>query len=163
MNQLSLIGLIALSAALLAGCATQGGNTSQQQSAVQQTSATVPAKPSGTVQVTFTHVAFIGSGARGNGILNFQGKQYPFEVTGLGVSGTAVARVNAVGEVYGLNTPADFAGAYVQEKSDLALGDTGRGGLWLRNEHGVIMRLNASMTGAALTLGADAVRVSMRQ
>ena len=162
MNQVSLIGLVALSAALLAGCATHGGNTSQQQSAAQQTSATVPAKPSGTVQVTFTHVAFIG-GIRGNGILNFQGKQYPFEVTGLGVSGTAVARVNAVGEVYGLNTPADLAGAYVQEQSDLGLRNTGREGLWLKNEHGVSMRLDASLRGAALTLGADAVRVSLRQ
>ena len=161
MNQLSLIGLIALSAALLAGCATHGGNTSQQQSAAQQTSATVPAETSGTVQVTFTHIAFIG-GTRGNGILNFQGKEYAFEVTGLGVSGTAVARVNAAGAVYGLNTLADFAGAYVQEQSDFALGNTGRGGLWLRNEHGVIMRLDAPMRGATLTLGADAVRVSMR-
>ena len=162
MNQVSLICLVALSAALLAGCATHGGNTSQQQSAAQQTSASVPAKPSGTIQVTFTHVAFIG-GIRGNGILNFQGKQYPFEVTGLGVSGTALARVNAVGEVYGLDTLASFAGAYVQEQNDLALRNTGRGGLWLRNEHGVIMRLDASMRGAALTLGADAMHVSMRQ
>jgi hypothetical protein len=71
--------------------------------------------------------------------------------------------VNAVGEVYGLNTLAGFAGTYVQEKSELALGNTGRGGLWLRNEQGVSMRLDASMRGAALTLGADAVRVSMRQ
>lgn len=164
MHQLSVvISLIALSAALLAGCANHDGNTSQQQRAAQPTSAAAPAKPSGAVQITFNHVAFIGD-ARGNGVLNFQGKQYPFEVTGLSVRGVAAARVRATGEIYGLNTPADLAGAYVQEEqSDSTLGNAGGGGLRLKNEHGVVMRLDAPLRGAALTLGADAARVSMRQ
>lgn len=163
MNHLRFISFIALSAVFLAGCATNGGNGSQQEKAAQQAPTAVPEKPSGTVQIDFTQIAFIGSGAKGNGVLTFQGRQYPFEVTGVGVGGFGAAKVNATGEVYGLNRLADFAGAYAQGRIGLVVGDTGKGGLWLRNEHGVVMRLESRMRGVALTLGADVLRVSMGQ
>ena len=49
----------------------------------------------------------------GNGVLNFEGKRYPFKVDGLGVVDLGVARIEGAGEVYNLGKLADFSGNYV--------------------------------------------------
>ena len=40
--------------------------------------------PSGTVQISQTQIAFVGSANLGGGRLNFGGKSYPFTIGGLG-------------------------------------------------------------------------------
>jgi hypothetical protein len=44
-----------------------------------------------------------------------------------------------------------------------AIGTARAGDLWLQNEAGVIMHLKAKRTGLMLSLGGDAVVISMRQ
>jgi hypothetical protein len=44
-----------------------------------------------------------------------------------------------------------------------AIGTASAGDLWLQNEAGVIMHLKAKRTGLMLSLGGDAVVISMRQ
>jgi hypothetical protein len=86
-----------------------------------------------------------------------------FYVGGLGVGGIGVSTIDARGDVYGLRRLSDFPGAYAQGRYGFALGTTSAGDLWLQNEHGVIMRLRAKREGLMLSLGGDAVVITMNQ
>lgn len=108
------------------------------------------------------NVAFIGSGAGGTGNLEFRGHSYPFTIGGLGVGGVGASAIDATGEVYNLRDVSRFAGEYGQVRYGFALGQMSNGDLWLQNAAGVIMHLRAQRTGLMLSLGGDAVVVSMR-
>jgi hypothetical protein len=114
---------------------------------------------SGTVRIEQVQIAFIGSGNLGGGVLNYGGQQYDIEVGGLGVGGIGVSRMVATGIVYNLHDVRDFAGAYIQGRYGMALGDLSGGELLLQNTKGVALRLKAERTGLALSLGGDAVYI----
>ena len=136
----------------LAACTTQSGSMSLQD------------KPlSGYVQMTQVQAAYIGSGNEGNGTLRYHGHTYSFTVGGLGVGGIGLSKIEAKGEVYGLERLSDFPGAYVQGRYGLAVGNASVGDLWLKNGNGVIMRLVAKRQGLMLSLGGDAVVIQMNQ
>jgi hypothetical protein len=116
--------------------------------------------PSGTVEINETQFALILGGSVGGGVLHFKGKSYPFKTSGLKVGGIGVAKVAAVGEVYDLKRVSDFPGTYVKGSVGFALGG-GVGGLILKNEHGVVMRLESTLQGIALTLGVEGMTVKM--
>lgn len=117
--------------------------------------------PDGTVTMTQVQVAYIGSGGGGTGTLYYKSKAYPFTVGGLGVGGIGASTLDATGEVYKLKSIADFPGAYVQGRYGFALGTESAGDLWLQNDAGVILHLKAKRTGLMLSLGGDAVVISM--
>jgi hypothetical protein len=108
-------------------------------------------------------VAFIGSGAIGGGTLRFNKRTYEITVGGLGIGGIGASRLTATGSVYNLGNREDFAGAYLQIREGWALGDEGRGTLWLRNAKGVVMRLATKRRGLQLSLGADGVVIGFKQ
>jgi hypothetical protein len=83
-------------------------------------------------------------------------------VGGLGIGGIGASTINAQGEVYGLEKLSDFAGAYAQGRYGVVIGDASAGDLWLHNDKGVIMHLKAKRTGLMLSLGGDAVIISMQ-
>lgn len=119
--------------------------------------------PDGTVDMREVQVAYIGSGGGGSGTLYYHGSFYPFTIAGLGVGGIGASTIDAEGEVYKLNNLADFSGAYGQGRYGFAFGDKSGGDLWMQNEAGVIMHLKAKRTGLMLSLGGDAVVISMSQ
>jgi hypothetical protein len=139
----------------IAGCSSSSQPMDQQSVAGKQ--------PDGTVDMNQVQAAFIGSGGGGSGTLNFRGQSYPFAVGGLGIGGIGASTINAAGEVYGLNKVSDFPGAYAQGRYGIVVGNASAGDLWLRNEKGVIMHLKAKRTGLMLSLGGDAVIISMQQ
>jgi len=98
----------------------------------------------------------------GGGTLRYGGKSYPVTVGGLGVGGFGASRLTASGTVYGLGHREDFAGAYLQVRTGWALGDQGKGTLWLRNDKGVTMRLKTRRQGLHLSLGADGVLINFK-
>lgn len=138
--------------AFLAGC-SQGGTP--------QTSAPPP-KPDGTITMHQVQAAFIGSGSGGTGTLVFQGRSYPFTIGGLGVGGIGASTIDATGEVYNLKSVKDFAGAYVQGRMGYALGTKSHGDLWLKNDAGVVLHLDAHRTGLMLSLGGDVIVIDMK-
>ncbi|CAN5336030.1 hypothetical protein BH10PSE8_BH10PSE8_09160 [soil metagenome] len=117
----------------------------------------------GTVRIEQLQVAFIGSGAIGGGSLNFGGRSYGITVGGLGIGGIGASRLKATGTVYGLRDVNDFVGPYVQLREGWAIGDKGRGRLWLRNTKGVTLRLATQRRGLQLSLGADGVVIGFKQ
>ena len=58
--------------------------------------------PDGTIEMHEAQAAYIGSGSGGNGVLFFRGREYPFDVGGLGVGGIGVSTIEATGAVYNL-------------------------------------------------------------
>lgn len=119
--------------------------------------------PSGFVEMRETQAALIASGGSGEGALTFQGRTYPFTVAGLGVGGIGFSRVNAQGEVYNLTDVADFPGTYAQGRYGAVAGSASVGELWLENAEGVVMHLKAEREGLMLSIGADAVVITMSE
>ncbi|SJZ37342.1 hypothetical protein SAMN02745126_00707 [Enhydrobacter aerosaccus] len=119
--------------------------------------------PSGTVDMNEVQVAYIGSGGGGTGTLFYRGNTYTFQIAGLGVGGIGASTIDAKGEVYKLNNLSQFPGAYAQGRYGFALGSTSGGDLWMQNESGVIMHLKAKREGLMLSLGGDAVVISMNR
>ncbi len=118
-------------------------------------------RPSGSVTVRQVQVAFIGSGAMGGGTLYFRGRAYPFKLGGLGIGGIGISKLDAVGTVYNLRRLEDFNGVYGQARTGWAIGDQGRGKMWLQNSNGVYLELHARRQGLSLSLGADGMVVRL--
>jgi len=118
-------------------------------------------QPSGYLTMNQVQAAFIGSGGGGGGELSFRGGMYRFSVAGLGIGGIGVSSIDAEGEVYKLSSLAEFPGAYAQARYGYAFGTASSGDLWLQNDAGVILHLKAKRTGLMLSLGGDAVVISL--
>ena len=119
-------------------------------------------KPSGTVAIDETQFAFIVGGSVGGGQLTFHGKEYPFKVGGLTAgANVGVSKMSAAGEVYDLEEISKFPGTYTKLEASITLGG-GMGGLRLKNENGVIMRLESRTQGLQLNVGsASGIKVTM--
>jgi hypothetical protein len=126
--------------------------------------ATVTATPGGTqapgtidLNQTSSDDALVGGG--GSGTVAFNGRVYHFAIGGLGVDGSAVAILATTGEVYRLGDIAQFPGTYRQASAGASQPSQDSGGLWIQNEHGVIIHLKAPPQGQVPALHDDAVRV----
>jgi hypothetical protein len=114
--------------------------------------------PSGTVRLTETFA--VGAGY-GSGILRFQGQTVRFELVGSIVGGLGAERIEAAGEVYKLNSVADFPGIYSQGVGAAGLNTSTKGDLWLASKAGVIMHLVGTQSGGSLSLGRDEVYIKL--
>ena len=139
---------LALAMAVAAVIAIQHGSAFAQSSKIQE---------SGTVTINQGQIAFIFSANVGGGNLQYQGKTYPFSISGLGVGGFGISSIEATGVVYDLKKLSDFDGAYGQARTGIVFGTVSAGTLWLENSEGVYLRLKAKRKGIALALGADAI------
>jgi len=119
------------------------------------------AHPSGSVNIHQVQVAFIGSGAVGGGTLYFHGRSYPFKLGGLGIGGIGISTIDAAGSVYNLHRLEDFDGVYGQARTGWAVGEQGKGRMWLQNSNGVYLHLRARRQGLSLSLGADGMVVRL--
>jgi hypothetical protein len=99
--------------------------------------------------------ALLGGG--GNGTVFFNGRSWPFSIGGLGVEGSSIAILRTTGQVYDLQDLAKFPGNYWKAPSAGAAP-----GLWLRNEHGTLMRIAAPPGGRLPDIGLDGVRVILQ-
>ena len=118
-------------------------------------------QPSGRVTISQVQIAFIGSGTVGGGTLFYRGRSYPFKLGGLGIGGIGISRLEASGGVYNLRRLEDFNGVYGQARTGWAIGQHGKGEMWLQNSNGVYLRLRARRQGLSLSLGADGMLVQL--
>ena len=86
------VAMLSACALYLAGCT---GNIALGPEAVKGKT------PDGTVDMQEVQAAYIGSGAAGTGVLTFRGKDYKFQVGGVGIGGIGLSTVDAAGEVVG--------------------------------------------------------------
>lgn len=122
-----------------------------------------PKQPVGTVNITETQFALIVGGSRGSGVLKYQGKTFPFKISGMSVgANVGVSKVSLAGEVYDMPDISKFSGTFTKLESSITLGG-GVGGTILKNQNGVIMRLTSTSEGVQLNLSSSGVTVKLDQ
>jgi len=85
----------------------------------------------------------------------------PVQARRAGIGGIGVSRLDASGAVYNMRNLQDINGVYGQARSGWAIGDQGRGRMWLQNANGVYLKLQARRQGLALSLGADGMVIEL--
>jgi hypothetical protein len=117
----------------------------------------------GTVRVAVAKAGFIVSAGGGKGVLTFRHRNYSFTVQGLSLGLTAGASVNKlVGRAEHINKLSDFAGTY----SVLGAGGAfvgGVGGVQLRNDKGVTIRLQGPKAGLEVSANITKVVITLDQ
>jgi len=116
--------------------------------------------PSGTIKIDETQLGFIIGGDIGKGTLTYQGVDYSFKTGGIKVGGVGIAKISAVGEVYDLFDLSQFPGTYVAGDYGISLGG-GVGGMVLKNQNNVFMRLRSTMEGVDLNVGLEGLNVKL--
>src|SRR4030067_2770979 len=116
--------------------------------------------PSGTIEIDETQLGFIIGGDIGKGVLHYKGVDFYFKTGGIKVGGMGIAKISAVGEVYDLFDIDQFPGIYVTGDYGLVLGG-GVGGLVLKNENGVYLRLRSTLEGGALAVGLEGITIKL--
>ena len=92
---------------------------------------------------------------------SFVARNIRFRSAGSGSAVSASPQLTREGEVYNLRELSQFPGTYGQARYGFAIGSSSAGDLWMQNEAGVILRLKAKREGLILSLGGDAVVISM--
>ena len=119
-------------------------------------------EPVGTVRLTKTEVGFIISVGGGEGVLKFEGQEYPFRIGGLGVGGVGIHGVTASGNVYNLDSVSDFEGTYGELRGGITLLGAHAGATKLENgQTGAVMTLKGDAEGIRLNIGIDGVRIRL--
>jgi len=116
---------------------------------------------SGTIEVSSTSIAFLASAQTGGGTLEFEGMEYEFKISGLGVGGIGIQTANAIGVVYNLEKLSDFEGTYSQARMGATVGK-GKSTIGLNNSKGVYIELKSSNKGLALASGIDGIKITLK-
>jgi hypothetical protein len=118
--------------------------------------------PDGTVKISSGSVA-VGVGfSWGGGVLTYQGKDYPFDVSGLSVADVGISQAEASGSVYHLKHLADFDGNYTGVSAGATVAGGG-GGMALKNQNGVVLNLVGTTQGLKFKLAVDGVKITLKQ
>lgn len=118
-------------------------------------------QPSGTVSIETTSVA-VGIGySWGEGVLNFQGKEYKFKIKGISVVDVGVSTISAKGHVYHLSRISDFPGTFSAAEAGIALG-AGAGASTMENQYGVVMSLTSTKAGIKFKLAPEGLKVQLQ-
>ncbi len=97
----------------------------------------------------------------GDGVLNFHGHHYRFDVKGVNVAAVGYSTVTGRGRVYNLHRVADFSGTYAAATGEATVG-TGLGGQVLVNGAGVQLRIDNISKGARLSGSADGIQLTLK-
>jgi hypothetical protein len=119
------------------------------------------AQPDGTVTFSGGSVAAGIGFVWGHGDLNFGGESHPFKLSGLSVVDVGAANISASGQVYNLKKLADFSGNYVAVSAGLTVAGGGSAA-YLKNEHGVVIKLESTTVGLRFNLSGDGVKVTLK-
>jgi hypothetical protein len=118
-------------------------------------------KPDGTLTLSGGSVA-VGIGYTwGHGELKTSDQTQKFTIKGISVVDVGATGFDARGTVYSLKTLTDFPGTYVAAGAGVAVVN-GVTAVYLRNEHGVVIKLISDTTGLKFNLSADGVRIALK-
>ncbi|MGD9191733.1 MAG: hypothetical protein PVH58_07410 [Desulfobacterales bacterium] len=146
---------ILLIVAVAFGCSSTNGSKS-----TTATKSQTGEWPSGSIHFEEWQFMAMLAGNKGHGTLGYNGKTYKFKVTGMGAGGYGVDKLSATGEVYRLKDIADFPGNYSELRGGIVLGK-GIGGLYIRNDKGVAIKLKTHAEGVALSIGVQGLTIQM--
>ena len=117
--------------------------------------------PDGTISLKGGSVA-VGIGYTwGHGELNYEKGSHEFSIKGISVVDVGATNFTAAGNVYHLTKLSDFSGNYVAAGAGVTVAGGGTG-VYLKNEHGVVIKLVATDVGLKFNLSADGVHVNLK-
>jgi hypothetical protein len=120
--------------------------------------------PTGLVKLNFKSVGVGVGGSSGEGVLSYQGKDYPFTISGFNVADVGVANFQGAGKVYDLKNLQDFSGNYAAAQAAFSIRG-GQGEISMRNGKGVTLVVLASEgkeMGTRLSLGPAGVTLRLK-
>jgi hypothetical protein len=126
----------------------------------ESTDAVTGTQSDGTVNVTGGSIAAGIGFSWGHGQLNYGGQSHAFKISGVSLVDVGVANISASGHVYNLKNLADFNGNYVAMTAGMTVAGGGSAA-YLKNEHGVVIKLHSTDVGLRFNLSADGVKVTL--
>ena len=98
----------------------------------------------------------------GHGDLEYKQGSHRFTIKGVSIVDVGATDFTASGHVYNLKNLEDFSGNYVAAGAGITIAGGGSA-LYLKNEHGVVVKLIATDVGLKFTLSADGVHVALKK
>ncbi|HEY1267238.1 MAG TPA: hypothetical protein VGH16_08280 [Candidatus Binatia bacterium] len=120
--------------------------------------------PAAMIRVSAKSVALGVGYSWGDGTLQYQGKEYPFSVTGLSLVNIGMSGFTGVGKVYDLKRASDFSGNYAGTGATFAVAG-GASDITIRNASGVVIVLSGDQTkqsGTQFSLAAGGVNIKLK-
>jgi Envelope integrity protein A len=119
------------------------------------------ATPDGAVSLKGGSVA-VGIGYTwGHGELTYRDAAHQFSIKGVSVVDVGATNYTASGNVYNLKDLTNFTGNYVAAGAGITIAGGGTA-VYLKNEHGVVIKLVSTDVGLKFKLSADGIHVSLQ-
>ena len=118
--------------------------------------------PDGKVKMTGKTIAAGVGYSWGSGVLTFQGKDYPFTISGFSAGDFGFSVAELSGEVSNLKKLEDFNGNYTSFGAGITIAGGGSGAT-MKNQNGVVMNVVATTQGLTFKLGVDGLKVELTQ
>jgi hypothetical protein len=119
-------------------------------------------KPDATVKLTGKSVAAGVGFSWGSGVLTYQGKDYPFSVSGLSAGNIGAGSADLTGDVFNLKTVDDFNGTFTSVGAGATVAGGG-GAMSMRNQNGVVMNVVGTTKGLTFKLGVDGMKIELKK
>jgi hypothetical protein len=119
-------------------------------------------KVDATLTMSEGQVAFGIGFSWGKGVLTFQGKEYPFKVSGISVVDVGITKATSSGKVFNLKKIEDFNGNYTAGSAEGTVAG-GAGVLKMKNQNGVEIELYSTTQGVNLKLALEGVKITLEK
>ncbi|HVO95505.1 MAG TPA: hypothetical protein VMT22_21795, partial [Terriglobales bacterium] len=120
--------------------------------------------PAGLILLNFKSVGIGIGGSSGDGVLSYQGRDYPLTISGLNLADFGASEFHGAGKVYDLKNLADFSGNYAAAQATFAVRG-GQGSLSMRNAKGVtvvILQDQGKESGTRIGLGPSGMTLKLK-
>jgi hypothetical protein len=120
--------------------------------------------PSGLVTLTLKTVALGVGGSSGDGTLNFQGRSYPFSISGMSLVDIGISTYTGAGKVYDLRSPGDLTGTFAASQATFAIGG-GDSAMTMKNDRGVtivILKNEGQESGTQFSIGPAGLKIALK-
>jgi len=97
----------------------------------------------------------------GRGTVNYQGGDHKFKINGVSVVDVGGTKIRATGVVMHLDKLADFGGTYIAWGAGVTVA-AGGSAVYMKNEHGVVIKLLSSTQGLRFNLSGNGVKVTLQ-
>jgi hypothetical protein len=119
-------------------------------------------KPDATVKMTGKSLSAGVGYSWGSGTLTYQGKEYPFSISGLSAGNIGAGSAELSGQVFNLKNLEDFNGNYTSVGAGATVAGGG-GGMAMKNQNGVTMNVAGTTRGLTFKLGVDGMKVQLKK
>jgi hypothetical protein len=98
----------------------------------------------------------------GSGVLTYQGKDYPFSISGLSAGNVGAGSATLSGDVFNLKNINDFNGNFTSVGAGATVAGGG-GAMTMKNQNGVTMTVAGTTKGLTFKLGVDGMKVELKK